>query len=189
MSSNIRIERICQHCGNQFVAKTTVTKYCGDDCAKRAYKVRQKKAKIESSIEETQAIKLKPIVELMTKEYLSISETCQLLGLSRWTVWRALKSNQIAATKIGRRTIIKRSHLEKLFEQPSPIVAKQDSAPNEVPISECYTLSEAQKVFGVSEKALYEIIKRNSIPKIKKGRYAYVPKNELDSLLIIKQHD
>src|SRR5690554_6590748 len=29
MSSNIRITRVCQFCGNSFTAKTTVTKFCG----------------------------------------------------------------------------------------------------------------------------------------------------------------
>ena len=42
MSSNIRIQRICQQCKNEFTAKTTVTKYCSDRCSKRAYKARQK---------------------------------------------------------------------------------------------------------------------------------------------------
>ena len=35
MSSNIRIQRICQHSEKEFAAKTTVIKYCGDDYAKR----------------------------------------------------------------------------------------------------------------------------------------------------------
>jgi hypothetical protein len=47
MSSNIRIPKICQHCGNEFVPKTTVTKYCGDDCAKRAYKKRKRDEKVQ----------------------------------------------------------------------------------------------------------------------------------------------
>ena len=48
MSSNIRIPKICQHCGNEFIAKTTKTQYCGDNCAKRAYKARKKKAKLQN---------------------------------------------------------------------------------------------------------------------------------------------
>jgi len=55
MSSNIEIERICQHCDKDFIAKTTVTKYCSDDCAKRAYKARKRAEKTEISIAETNA--------------------------------------------------------------------------------------------------------------------------------------
>ena len=38
MSSNIFSQRICEECGNQFTTRTTVTRFCGDRCAKRAYK-------------------------------------------------------------------------------------------------------------------------------------------------------
>lgn len=40
MSSNIKIKKNCQHCGQEFIARTTVIKYCGDYCAKKAYKAK-----------------------------------------------------------------------------------------------------------------------------------------------------
>ncbi len=49
MSSNIRLPKICQFCGVDFIAKTTVTKYCGDNCAQRAYKKPKREEKIKSS--------------------------------------------------------------------------------------------------------------------------------------------
>ena len=49
MSSNIRVQRICQFCGKEFTARTTVTKYCSDVCAKRAYKARKRTEKVEIS--------------------------------------------------------------------------------------------------------------------------------------------
>jgi hypothetical protein len=42
MSSNIRIAKVCNYCGSQFMARTTVTRYCGDICAKKAYKQRER---------------------------------------------------------------------------------------------------------------------------------------------------
>ena len=39
MSSNIRITRACQYCGDSLTAKTIVTKFYGDNCAKKAYKL------------------------------------------------------------------------------------------------------------------------------------------------------
>jgi len=35
MSSNIRIQRIGQHCDKEITAQTTVIKYCSDDYTKR----------------------------------------------------------------------------------------------------------------------------------------------------------
>jgi len=49
MSSNIRIKKVCQHCGKLFIAKTTVTQFCSDDCAKKNYKKRQRGDKIQVS--------------------------------------------------------------------------------------------------------------------------------------------
>ncbi|MEM9547327.1 MAG: hypothetical protein AAGA77_15215 [Bacteroidota bacterium] len=49
MLSNIRINRICQFCNEEFIAKTAVTKYCGDPCAKSGFKLPkvEKKSKFQ----------------------------------------------------------------------------------------------------------------------------------------------
>jgi excisionase family DNA binding protein len=117
MNTKIRVQRICQHCGNEFTAKTTVTQYCGDVCAKRGYKARLRQAKIKRSEAETQVSRNKPLAELQEKEFLSITETCTLLGLSRRTAFRLMQSGRIPAVKLGRRTIIKRASLEAIFAE------------------------------------------------------------------------
>lgn len=186
MSSNIKVQRICQHCGNEFTARTTVTQYCSDTCSKRAYKARLKVSKIESSNKETQHIKVKPIEELKAKAFLSIAETCKLIGISRRTVYRMIERGELITGKAGKRTIIRRSDLEQLlFEQSRTVTPQPESQPEQkqFDISECYTISEVQNKYRISDSALNNIIKRNSIPKIKKGWFAYVPKIIIDKLL------
>jgi len=125
MSSNIHIQRICQHCGNEFTARTTVTQYCGDACSKRAYKARVKAGKVEVSNKETQRIKTQPIEELKLKAFLSIAETSTLIGISRRTVYRLIERGELITGKAGKRTIIRRSDLEQLiFEQPLTVTPK-----------------------------------------------------------------
>ena len=34
----MEVNKICQFCGNKFMAKKTTTKCCSDDCAKKFYK-------------------------------------------------------------------------------------------------------------------------------------------------------
>jgi excisionase family DNA binding protein len=182
MSSNIRIQRICQHCGQEFTAKTTVTQYCGDNCSKKAYKLKLRKTKIEESNNFTKSIQVKSAEEIKAKEFLSISETCELLGLSRWTVWRAIKANELPAAKVGRRSIIKRSHLDQLFSNNISISPTIKSPEVCLPTKDCYTISEVQKLYNISEKALYEIIKRNNIAKVKEGIYTYVSRVEIDNI-------
>jgi hypothetical protein len=67
MSSNIKVQRICQRCNKEFTALTTVTQYSGDDCAKKTYKVRQRELKIKDGNRETFLIKTKPFDELKSK--------------------------------------------------------------------------------------------------------------------------
>jgi len=116
MSSNIKIQRICQHCGKEFTARTTVTQYCGDDCAKRAYKVRQRAAKVEISNKETQTIKAKPLEELRSKEFLTVRDVATLLNSSIRTAYRLIEQGNIKAVNISqRKTLVKRSEIDNLF--------------------------------------------------------------------------
>ena len=116
MSSNIKIQRICQHCGNEFTARTTVTQYCGDDCAKRAYKARQRAAKVELSNKETQQIKAKPLKELKAKEFLTVRDVATLLNSSIRTAYRLIEQGNIRAVNISqRKTLVKRSEIDNLF--------------------------------------------------------------------------
>ncbi|MEM6813350.1 MAG: helix-turn-helix domain-containing protein [Bacteroidota bacterium] len=116
MSSNIRVPKICQHCGNEFIAKTTVTKFCSDTCAKRAYKKRKRDEKVQEVAPTVIQKKEYNQVQVKDKEFLSIAETCKLLGASRMTLYRQIKDGKINAAKIGSRTIIKREEIEKLFQ-------------------------------------------------------------------------
>ncbi|QLH31208.1 MAG: helix-turn-helix domain-containing protein [Cyclobacteriaceae bacterium] len=119
MSSNIEVQRICQHCGKEFTARTTTTLYCSKACNSAAYKAKIRAGKVEASNRETQRIKSQPIEELKTKAFLSIAETCKLVGISRRTVYRMIERGELITGKAGKRTIIRRSDLEQLlFEQP-----------------------------------------------------------------------
>lgn len=115
MSSNIRLEKTCQHCSKNFIAKTTVTQYCSDTCAKRAYKDRIRSKKIEVAIQKNFEQKpFNPIVN--QKEFLSVKETCQLIGASRWTIYRLIDGGNLKASKLGSRTIIARNEINNLFK-------------------------------------------------------------------------
>lgn len=116
MSSNIRVTRICQYCGNEFEAKTTVTKTCSDHCAKRLYKRKQREMKVEASTKEVQAIRLRPIEEVKAKEFLTVKDVSKLLNCSVRTAYYLISKGEIKAVNIAqRKTLIKRSEIDKLF--------------------------------------------------------------------------
>jgi|TARA_R110002050_G_scaffold2603_1_gene14816 excisionase family DNA binding protein len=111
----MRIPKICQECGSDFIAKTTVTQFCSDRCSKRAYKKRKRKQKVDAIPTLPEQKKAQASTVVNDKQFLSIAETCQLLGTSRMTLYRQIKGGTIPAAKVGARTIIKRTDIEKLF--------------------------------------------------------------------------
>jgi len=182
MSSKIEVQRICQHCGNEFTARTTVTRFCSHRCASAAHKQKVRAGKVEQSNKQTQQIKTRPIEELKAKEFLTVREVARLLNCSVRSAYYYIESGTIKAVNLGQRiTRVKRSEIDKLFEQPQPIIPQPEQ--KQFDISDCYNLTEVQDKYGISETALQNLIKRNSIPKIKKGWFAYVPKTVIDKLL------
>lgn len=116
MSSNIQLQRICEHCGKEFTARTTVTRFCGDNCAKAAYKARQRATKIKKSNEQTIQIKSKPIEDIKAKEFLSVRDAAKLIGCSRQTVYTLINTGRINGVNIKiKKTIIPRLEIDKLF--------------------------------------------------------------------------
>ena len=182
MSSNIEVQRICEYCNKEFTARTTVTRYCSSNCSKRAYKARKQKEKVERVNISTKMIKNKPIEDLKILEFLTVTQVSKLIGCSRQNVYKLINSGKLKATNIlEKKTIVKRSDLDMLFEKAQPDIHEFESKLFD--IEQFYTLSEVQSKYYISEKALYDLVKRNDIPKIKKGWYVYVPKQIIDSLL------
>ena len=192
MSSNIQVQRICQHCGTEFTARTTTTLYCSHRCNSAAYKQKVKAAKVQKSNTETKQIKAKPIEELKAKEFLTVTDVSKLINCSRQNVYKLINTGKLKATNVlEKKTIIRRLDLDKIFNE----IPETETIPEQqkldlyewkqagaYDISDCYTLNEIQSKYGISETALQNIIKRKSIPKIKKGWYSYVPKTIIDKI-------
>ena len=182
MSSNIEVQRICEHCNKEFTARTTVTRFCSMKCTRVFGKQKIRNSKIELSNAETQRIKSKPIEELKAKEFLSVTQVSILIGCSRQNVYKLITAGKLNATNIlEKKTIIKRSDLDKLFEQPQ--TKTPQPVKKEVVISECYNLTEIQNKYGISQSGIYNLINKHNLPKIKAWRFVYVPKIEIDKLL------
>lgn len=189
MSSNISIQKVCEYCGKDFTAKTTVTRCCSDDCAKKAYKARKRAEKINASIiqaEEKKQKKVKPIEDLKEKEFLNVTQVSRLIGCSRQNVYKLINSGKLKASNIlEKKTIVKRQDLELLLNS-----TKVDHSKKLVfDVSECFSISEAQKKYNISESALQKIIQREEIPKIKQGKFVYIPKVLIDEVFNTEKKD
>lgn len=179
MSSRIAIKRICQHCSSEFTAQTTVTRYCSHKCSSAAHKKRTRDSKIEQSNKQTQQVRNLPIEQLKAKEFLNVREVSLLLNCSVRSAYYYIESGTIKAVNLGQRiTRVKRSEIDKLFEEPQPVLLQSEQT--QFDISECYSTEEVRSKFGISESALRGLIIRFKIPKFRKGWYAYVPKIIID---------
>ncbi len=186
MSSNIEVQRICQHCGNEFTARTTVTRYCSNRCNKAANKAVIRLSKVEASNRETQRIKSQPIEELKAKEFLTVREVARLLNCSVRSAYYYIESGTIKAVNLGQRiTRVKRTEIDKLFEQPRTGTVQPEKQPEQkqFDIADCYTTEQVRGKYNISESGLRGLIIKHNIPKFRKGWFAYVPKTVIDKLL------
>ena len=182
MSTNIKIQRICQFCGNEFTARTTTTKYCSHKCNSRHYKKKVKDEKIDTSNNETLRIRSRNIEDVKTKEFLTVRDVSILLGCSLRTAYRLVNNGTIKGINLAERmTRITRTDLNSVLEKPKK--EKTLPQPTEFLIDEHYSINEVQDKFGISQTGLQLLIKKNSIPKTKKGKYTYVSKVLINELL------
>ena len=121
MSSNIRINKICKHCGEVFVAKTFKTQFCSHSCNSKDYKKREKIRRMEESKEEyksdlknskSQSMNME---ELKSKIYLSIAEVCLLVGMSDSTIRKFVKEGRLKTIRLGKKHLILKSQIEDLM--------------------------------------------------------------------------
>lgn len=182
MSSKIEIQRICQHCGDDFTARTTVTRFCSHKCSSAAHKQKVRTGKIEASNQATERIKKQPIEELKVKEFLTVREVAHLLNCSVRSAYYYIECGTINAVNLGQRiTRVKRSEIDKLFEQPQPV--KSQTEQKQIEFSECYNYQELKSKYGFSQRGIEAFVSRNKITKLRKGSLNYVPKSEIDKLL------
>ncbi|WP_179412735.1 helix-turn-helix transcriptional regulator [Mucilaginibacter sp. E4BP6] len=182
MSSNIRINRICQQCGSEFEAKTTVTQFCSDRCAKHNYKARKRVEKVKASHDHTKVVRQRSLEEIKSKEILTVSDVAKLLTCSTRTVYNLINNGTLNGIKFSeRKTLLRRSDIERFFDNALQPLPPRPEKP--LDIKQCYHMGEIQLKYNVSEKALYDMLKRNNIQKTQRGKFVYVLKSKVDQLL------
>ncbi len=129
-----------------------------------------------------QALIEKPINDLQAREFLSVGNVAELLGVSRKMIYRMIAARKLKAVNLSvRKTVVHRKEIDRLFdEEPTKGSNVIDISMVKPSLNNSYSIGEAQKKFNISEAGLYQLIKRNKIPKCKNGRGVYVAKRELD---------
>ncbi|WP_374951514.1 helix-turn-helix domain-containing protein [Mucilaginibacter sp.] len=118
--------------------------------------------------------------EQVNADYLNVKTAAKLLRASDKMIYNLINLGKLNAINLSKRkTLVARKDIDKLFELPPVVQLKELKPP---PVSKCYNTGEAQKKFDISEKALFEIIKRNNLFKFQEGWYTYVAKEDLNRI-------
>jgi excisionase family DNA binding protein len=188
MGSNIRITKICQFCNSEFTAKTVKTKFCSLACGSKNYKKRSRENKKEAKQQKLKSMHKAGIEQLEKLEIFTIDEASLFMGISRRTLYRVISKSEIAISKIGAKTFIKRPDIDKFFERLYESGKNKEAVQKFPGIERCYTISEIQKKLHISPAALYGILLRARIEKYNVGRFVYVSKRDIDLLFNIQSH-
>mgnify|MGYP006175906265 CR=1 FL=1 len=128
------ITKICNFCNQEFQAQKRTTKFCGLDCARRAYKHTLENAK-NKDLDGQEAIKQAVVktnillesinktikdmtrqLDLHTKTYLTPMEVCSFLKFSRKSFDRLVKSGTLKTHRLGAgKLYVKRSDIDHYF--------------------------------------------------------------------------
>lgn len=182
-SSNVRIKKVCEHCGEIFEAQKVSTRFCSHRCANRAYKKAERNKRVEQEeIKTVSSTFSKPLEDIKYQEYLSFREAGILMGLTRQAIYKMVKSGYLNASKISSRlSIIKRSDIDKMLDSKPYQVAMSNNKRSSTPITEFYTTAEVREKYNVVDSWIFVVAKKHNIPRTFNRGKTYWSKKHIDN--------
>jgi len=117
--------------------------------------------------------------DISTRQFLSVKMTAQLLGASEKIIYGMIKLGKLRSANLSKRkTVIYRQDIDNLFSLPETVALPEENAT----LENSYNMAQAQQIFNISEKALYDIVKRHNLKKTKIGKGVYVLKKSLEAI-------
>ena len=187
MSSNIKVERICEWCGKKFIAQTTVTRFCSKRCAEHSYKERLRQKKLAVSNQETAQTNFKR----RDKDYLTPTQAADLLGIGRMSIYRYIRNGKIKVVRFERKTLISKADIQAMFDFLTPKETEQTESAEKKSksISDFYTRADIREKYGVKDSWIYKVVAENNVPKtILRGK-AYFSKSHIDRLFSARKEN
>ncbi len=174
MSTNIHILKICEYCGLEFTAKTTVTRFCSQRCRTKIYK---KYNKNSFQTIENQALCYLPRSTYSPFDCLTIKEASRLIGCAVSTIYNMIKKGKLSHINFSQRKIrVFKEEIEKILygskSEIQPFIFKDEN----IKVKNCWTINKIINLYKISASALYNKLKTYNIIKIRKGKSVYVSK-------------
>ena len=190
MSSNIKIERICEWCGSKFTAQTTVTRFCSKRCAEHSYKERMRQKKIALSNAETGQCG-NSTNRWKDKDYLTPTQAAELLGIGRMSIYRYIRNGKIKVVRFDRKTLISKTDLMAMFNflEPKETRVAEATEKKSKSLADFYTRAEIREKFGVKDSWIYKVVAENNVPKTILRSKAYFSKSHIDRIFSAKKEN
>jgi len=182
-ASSIKIKKTCEWCGQEFYAQRVITRFCCKQCNSKSYKAELRKAQVA---EATKAIE-KENSQSRDKEFMSVRDAAQLLGITARSTYNLIYRGQLKASKLSSRmTIVTKESINEMLSGHSYTKVPK---PSSAPITEFYTTKEIQEKYGVSVSWIFKVGKEKDIPKIFRMGKTLWSKSHVDKYIVKNKPD
>jgi excisionase family DNA binding protein len=176
--AKVKIQKTCKWCGKIFYGFNLSGMYCSHDCSTRARnaRIRSKKAEEKQKLDTLETNEL--YTGTVTKQYLTVSDTAKLLGVSRPTIYSYLNQRILTPLLLGKRMYIRKAEVqEKVHAYVTQRISPKVLAGLE---NEVYTTEEMAAKFGISQDWIRKKARQLGITPIKFRRHNLWDRTEVD---------
>lgn len=118
MTKQMYYQKTCEYCGKQFTAQKSTTRFCSKACADRANKerIRRMTQTVVEASDKIESIKTnRSFADILSPRTLAL-----YLNVSLRTAYRYLEKGMFPAVTTNKKTFIRRSDVDKVFDSAPP---------------------------------------------------------------------
>jgi excisionase family DNA binding protein len=126
-----------------------------------------------------------PANYIIKPDMMTLNEVCEYLSLSRFTIYRLIKSNKILATKSGGQWRFAKDDVRRFLtkgrEAPSHVLGMNFEGG-------VLNLNDASKILGVNRRTIYRLIKDGKLPATRVAGVWRLIKTEVANYMLKKRY-
>jgi excisionase family DNA binding protein len=189
-NESMAITKQCPVCGKVFRARSSMQKYCSEECAVAAKEERKKRQRDFFHAVE-------PVIEISQQEYLTFSKAAVLMGCSRQYIYKLVAQGKLPASRLSSRmAMVRKSDIELMlstcpYQRVLPCSKQKVSSPSKPKTQpqvssaqpetmEYYSGEEIEAIYKVKHSWLYSAASRYSIPTCRIAGKVYFSKWHVD---------
>ena len=186
----MEIVKKCEWCHKTFIGQMVTARFCSSKCCDQAYRYKRKvqsgkytpaDSNIDLSTLSRRVDERKHFNDtLKDKQFLSPSEAAKLLGVCRSTIYNYLALQELRAKQFRGKTIIRRSDIEKLFDEAPSYKKRGNIQKGKKNQNDYYSLKEMMEKFKISKRTVFRRCEQFGIPQIIEGRRTFWKKTDVD---------